>query len=321
VAFIAFIEARRPEMERLLVTGVDYPLGANLALTLSDRCDVLGLYGRHAVESPGVSTTAWDGLDLDTIGEVVADWRPQWMIHCGPLSSPGWDEAIPQGESHEQAVVAQLAQMATESGLRLTVLSSDAVFAGPRMFHEETSPAESPSPRAAHIRAMERALVNSRALVARTHAYGWSPVAAHAGFAELAAESLAAGRPVCCDGRRYATPILASDLAELLWRAYELRLEGLYHMAGAERASANRFVCELAASLGLPAVSGRTTPDDAPAVLDETSLNSKRARRMLQMPTPLVREGLNRFVEQAEGGWRERWQTASGRPRQHETAA
>jgi len=310
-------------MERLLVTGVDYPLGFNLAVALADRCDVLGLYGRHAVECPGASTAAWDGLDLDAIGEVIAQWRPQWMIHCGPLSRPSWDEAMLEGENHEPRVVARLAELATASGLRLTVLSSDAVFAGPRMFHEETSPAESPSPRAACTRAMERALVNSRALVARTHAYGWSPVAAHAGFAESAAESLAAGRPFGCDGHRYATPILASDLAELLWRAYEIRLEGLYHMAGAERTSAYRFVCELAASLGLPApaASGRTAPDDAPAVLDETSLNSKRARRMLQMPTPLVREGLNRFVEQAEGGWRERWQTASGRPRQHETAA
>ena len=124
------------------------------------------------------------------------------------------------------------------------------------------------------------------------------------------------------DGRCYATPILASDLADLLWPAYELRLSGLYHLAGAERTSAFRFVVELAAALGIekPWGSQRLSLPDS-AWHEETSLNSRRARRVLERATPLLGEGLRRFAEQAENGWRQRWRSSGPAARRHEVAA
>jgi len=165
---------------------------------------------------------------------------------------------------------------------------------------------------------MERALESTGALVVRTHAYGWSPTPEGATFAQAALESLAAGIAPAVDGRRHATPILATDLAEFLLRAYELRLHGLYHLAGAERSSPWGFVTELAAVLGVPCPSVRRQPAAAAADgwHDETSLDSKRARRALEMATPLLREGLYRFAQQSHSGWRDRW-TASER---HATA-
>ena len=43
-------------MERLLVTGVNFPLGGNLAFRLANRFSVLGAYGRQAVEASGLQT-------------------------------------------------------------------------------------------------------------------------------------------------------------------------------------------------------------------------------------------------------------------------
>jgi hypothetical protein len=40
--------------------------------------------------------------------------------------------------------------------------------------------------------------------------------------------------------------------------------------------------------------------------VDETSLNTYRARRELESPLPLLREGLARFAEQAANGFRDR---------------
>ena len=57
-------------MERILITGVDYALGANLALELADRAEVMGLYSRQAVECPGIGTAAWDGADLAAFASV-----------------------------------------------------------------------------------------------------------------------------------------------------------------------------------------------------------------------------------------------------------
>jgi dTDP-4-dehydrorhamnose reductase len=308
-------------MERLLVTGIDYPLGANLALALADRLDVLGLYSRQAVECSHIATAPFDNGDSGALAETFRTWRPQWVVHCSVLSASSWDslDAGPPDE-RESRLALDLADLAAETGSSLTVVSSDVVFAGPRMFHEESSPANSPSPRAAAVRDMERDMERRGALVVRTHAYGWSPIAEHASFAERAYESLAAGIAPASDGRRHATPILATDLAELLLRAHELRLQGLAHLAGAERTSSSRFVSELAAAFGLD-VPSRPAEASPAAWHDETSLNSRRARRFLERSTPLLGEGLHRFAQQATSGWRERLRPAGRKLREHEFAA
>lgn len=311
-------------MERLLVTGIDGPLGSNLALKLAEHCEVLGLYGQHTVESPLLRTAPCEPSDRARLAELVQDWQPGWMIHCGPLSANSWDPLPPAAMAErETQVVGRLAQLAEETGARLTVVSSDVVFAGPRMFHAETSPPASPAPHAAHVRNMEQALASTGALVVRTHAYGWSPHEATAGFAERAYQSLCGSSAMAADGRRHATPILATDLAELLLQAFEMRLQGLYHLAGAERTSAFRFAAEIATACGLPpAECCVKLPEVAlPDWHDETSLDSKRARRILEMATPLLREGLNRFSEQADNGWRDRLRAAGRATTRHEIAA
>jgi dTDP-4-dehydrorhamnose reductase len=298
-------------VDRLLVSGIDSLAGGNLALALADRCEVLGL-AAAGLEAQGVRTARLETQEPDEIAAFVDDWQPHWIVHCGPLSSSSWDPA-PRAEEAERepAVVARLAEAAERTGARLTVVSSDAVFCGPRMFHDESSAAASPAPRARWVLDMERVLQKREALVVRTHVYGWSFAAEATGFAELACDALASRAPLApamVDGQRHATPILATDLAELLWRANESRLSGLYHLAGCERTSPHRFVVELAAAMGTEPP-GRTIGDAArPAAWhEETSLSSKLARRMLAAATPSVREGIERFVEQARNGWRAKW--------------
>lgn len=301
-------------MERLLVTGVDGPLGSNLALALAEPFEVLGLYDRYVVESSAVRTAACARNDCTRLGELARDWQPAWILDCGPLSAGAWDRPASQERgATEPRVVSHLSQLAKELSARLTVLSSDVVFAGPRMFHEESWTPGSTSTWAGDVLAMESALANTPTLVVRTHAYGWSPVEAHAGFAEWAIDAVISGRDADMDGRRHATPILASDLASYLSRAYELRLEGLHHVAGAERTSPYCFVTQLAAALGLHLSCGpierpfdTTGTGGAEPPRTETSLSSKRARRALEMTMPMLRDGLSRFADQRHNGWRQR---------------
>lgn len=294
-------------MERLLITGVDRPLGACLAQALSDRCEVLGLYSDYAVECDGVHTAYWPGQDALSLSNHWHQWQPHGAIHCGQSSHSSWDvPLLPPTATDDTAAALALADLAAESHARLAVVSTDLVFAGPRMFHEETSPATAASLWAARARNVENALRASHCLVVRTHAFGRSPVPAHAGFAERAVTALLAGEMPVADGLRHATPLYAGDLAVLLWRAFELRLQGLYHLAGAERTSPYRFVLELASLMGATLPPGGSSPwlSDNPVLNEETSLNSKRARRALEMATPLLREGLQRFIDQGRSEWR-----------------
>jgi len=285
-------------VERLLVTGMDSLLGANLAVALAGQCEVLGLYEHWMVESPLVRTAAWNPADRHSIKQHLDDWQPQWILHCGPLANGSWErEPSATVAEHEPLVVARLAEAASESACRLTVLSSDVVFAGPRMFHDESTTPASPSPRAARVRAMERVLEHTPALVVRTHAYGWGMRGEPSGFAE--------------------------QMASRLCGAFEIRLHGLYHLSGAERTSPYRFVTELAGALGLdmpPCLASETT-QEVSTWHDETSLSSKRARRMLGAVTPMLREGLDRFADQQKNGWCENWHVVGPASSHREMAA
>jgi len=304
---------RGPISERLLVLGVDGVVGANLALTLADRFRVLGLCRARAIALEGCEMVPWAVSDGAALEALVRRHRPRWIICCGPLASSSWDVPQPPFDAQQEAAtVWGLAGLAAGLGSHLTVISTDAVFAGPRMFHGEGHPAGSLRPFAQAARHVEQALRPDDALMVRTHAYGWSPPGVEPGFAEQAWRSLVEGSACPLDPHRHATPILAADLAELLLVAYQRRLRGLYHVAGTERTSAYHFANELAAAFGLQHHLDRAADEPLRPLdwghLDETSLDTRRARRALDRAMPMLREGLDRFAEQAANGFRARLQ-------------
>jgi len=294
-------------VNRVLVTGIESMLGSNLAWALSGRCEVLGTYRQLAVESSAFRTAFWNPSDATSITELLDRWRPQWVVHCPLLGGSSWDADQSICETPLEPVIAEkLAVGASAQGCTLTVVTNDVVFCGPRMFHDELSTPLGSTVAARNCLAVERALSDTQALVVRTHAYGWNVEHSTSCFAEQAYESLRRGQLPKLEGRRYATPILTSDLADLLWHAQHTRLQGLLHLAGAERTSMHRFVREMAASLGVHCPEPKFGHPES-EWHEETSLSSRRARRALTRPTPMLREGLERFIAQADGETRPAW--------------
>lgn len=300
------LDLHRP---RVLVTGVEGLLGANLALHLAERLPVVGCYQRGTLGGIALETLRWEASQPKTLLACVHQVGPQWIIHCGGIAHGSWD--LPQtapDAAGETATAVQLASIASEVGARLTVLSSDAVFGGPQIFADEMCPPTSLRPLALAARQVEQALAATDTLVVRTHAYGWSPTAMEAGFAERIWQTLAEGARCRRDATRTATPILATDLANLLWRAYRRGLSGLRHIAGAERVSQYRFAWELARVFGFTAdVQPQEEPDEAPVDL-ESSVSGRLAQRELERPLPTLRDGLERFAQQHRNGTRARLQ-------------
>jgi len=299
-------------VETLLIVGVDSVVGANLACTLSDRFQVIGLSQSGDFSLEGCQTFDLPFDDSGRLGQAILDASPAWIVHCGALARCSWDEITKDCLRRlraEPQLVVNVAKAAEQLGCRLTVISSDAVFAGPRVFHHETSPTTGLGPIGTAALETEAILAGSRALVARTHAYGWSPATEASHYANSFFEALDRGDAAQADGRRYATPILSSDLAELLCQAYRCKLEGLFHIAGAERTSPSRFVAEMAAAC---LIDGWRNGEASEAInsptlqVPETSLICRRVRQALGQPAPMLREGLTRFAEQLENGYRER---------------
>lgn len=242
--------------------------------------------------------------------ERIRTARPEWVVYCGRAAASSWDECAANCDG-EAKDLARVAQAVAEAGGRLAVISNDRVFAGPRMFQGESDPvaddAHAQSLRSLEQAALELDAATQRVLVVRTNAFGWT-VAGNS-FAERIWNALDNRQPIELSASSFATPILASDLAELLLRCFRARLHGIVHLGGAERTSPFRFAQELAVAAGFNPrlVQARSVEsnDDNAALPRETSLGSRLVRRELDVWLPLLRESVARFTDQAASGYRD----------------
>jgi dTDP-4-dehydrorhamnose reductase len=245
--------------------------------------------------------------DLAGLEHCVSEVTPRWILHCPLTAASSWDlDPAMSSITDETGAAASMARWAAAHDARFTLLSTDAVFAGPRMFHTEASPLGASGVWPAAARRMEQVVAGTNALVVRSHVFGWSPQ--EDSFTEQAWSACTDRRPMAVDGRRHATPLLITDLAEFLAKAYQAELQGLRHIAGSERTSPFRFTCELAVALGVPGPQTAIPATSNAEFLDhaETSLCSRQAQHELDLSLPMLREGMQRFVAQAENGWRDR---------------
>lgn len=301
-------------MDKLLVVGVDTILGANLAAALASRFEIVGLSASGPLAIAGCQTAEYDADAPEAARQWVASERPQWVVVCGPGANSTWSlPAAPAPRPEAVAAAGAWARAATEFGCELTAISSDAVFTGPWMFHRETGACYCGSAPARILRMIEKEFVDAcpHTLLVRTNVFGWSPRAEAPGLVETVLQAIEEHREAALDCMRHATPILATDLAEVLARAYEQKLHGVFHIGGGERINPFRFACLLADEFGLPmsSLSAAETPfeDRRGYGAGETSLQTRRVRKALETSLPLIREGLGRLHEQHASGYRDRF--------------
>jgi dTDP-4-dehydrorhamnose reductase len=300
-------------VEQLLIAGVDSVVGTNVAAQLADKYQVLGISNSVPVSIDGCETEA-SGDDANAIRQLITSHRPDRVIVCQAAGDSAWNRSTGRIASLAGIDSARLwARVAGESSVPLTLISSDAVFTGPWMFHSETCQSHCPSPQARSLRDLEETVLElcPGAFVVRTHAYGWNPIAESTGWIEGIVAALESERPGIFDCVPHATPILATDLAELLSPSWEAGLSGVYHIGGAERVSPHRFVCALARIFDLvPPRASVLAPAEVPSAAfgqGETSLRTQAIHRAIGRPMPMLSEGLQRLFEQKNDGFDRRF--------------
>ncbi len=314
--------ARRLRVDKLLVAGIDTILGANLAAWLANRFHVVGLSWSDSLSIVGCETATCDPDSPEAARHWVAMQRPNWIVYCGTPAESVWNLPAPSLPKPESVYVAGTwAKAAQEFGSELSFISSDAIFTGPWMFHRENGTCFCDSTPSRILRLLEQEVcqVNPNTLLLRTNVFGWSPKQDAPCLVETVLNALREDQPLALDCMRHATPILATDFADVLERAYQQKLRGVHHLAGSERINPFRFACLLADQFGLAMsnLSAIETPFENRREYGagESSLQTRRIRKALDMPLPLIREGLGRLYEQHMSGYRDRFggvpQTAS----------
>lgn len=296
-------------MNKVLVAGIETVVGGNLAVCLARSQAVAGVSLSEPVSFGGCEILPNPGSSLAEIRETIDRVKPQRIVYCGEGTTTGW-EGQSQPDQSSTKLATHWITAAREANTHLTLISSGAIFTGPWMFHSENSQSFCPSPAADHLRQVEATAAEScpDSLIVRTHAFGWLP-GGKSGWLESLIEQLEQGKTDGLDYFRHGSPILASDLTDIISRAWTAGLSGIYHIAGAERANPVQFARRLAHYFQLP------TPIPAAEFLidrptgfgcGETSLQTRKIRRALHVSLPMLEDGVLRLFQQHSDGFRGR---------------
>jgi len=296
-------------VDTVLIVGAESIIGANLATTLTKHQQVVAIGTTRIVEIAGCRGGQCDDRSANAIQHWIETVSPDRIVVCG-IDKAAWDN--PQNAPVERDTTAAVnwARAASGAGCPLTVFSSDGVFTGPWMFHDEHSGSLCTSLIAAQMRAAEQRVLSHcpAALVVRTHVIGWSPFAT--GWLDTIVEQLETGNAEPIDCIRHASPLPAHLLGGLLQQAWNKSLRGICHIAGSERISPQALACSLADQLDCsPPPVGPQTALSAPPIgfgLGETSLVARRLRDELKIAPPSLKSHLGDLITQRHDGWRDR---------------
>jgi dTDP-4-dehydrorhamnose reductase len=306
---------------RVYVTGASGFVGSNVARVFAAHGAELTL-PVHLHRRAGNGGPAVDLADADATRASIEAARPDAIVHCAILNDfdrlyrdrrAGWDAYV--------GATRNVVDAANAVGAKVVLVSTDWVFDGTQSGADEATP---PNPInlygvlkvASELVVTERAVNGAVARISGVNGVHWArpdgPRSQDAGFGYFVAslvDRLSAGEPFLAwqgdDLNMIATPTLASDGAELMWRIIERDLRGIFHCCGGEtigrRQLAERAaeVFELDASLLRfgPPPEGAVPPGPVPY---DTSLTAAVTAKALDVELPSVRHQLSRFRAELE---------------------
>ena len=300
---------------RVFVTGARGFVGSNVVRVLAER---------HGAEVAGPSRAQVDTTDADAVARAVDAFEPDAIVHCAILNDPvaldrdrraAWDGYV--------VATRNVVDAANATGAHVVLISTDWVFDGTQGGATEDEP---PNPinaygflkAASELVVLERAARATVARIAGVAGVHWArpalPREQDAGFGYLCAslvQTLRAGRRFTVwespDINCIATPTLASDAAELVWRAIEGGHEGVLHCVGGESVDRVSLGRRTARAFDLDPEMVDAGPPD-PAVVGsmrvpyDTSLDSAATAMRLGVELPTLDAMLGRLRKELDTG-------------------
>jgi dTDP-4-dehydrorhamnose reductase len=297
-------------LKSLLVTGGSGFIGGHvLAAALAAGWRVINADRTEVAPVPGIAFHAVDIADEGAVAALVADRRPDAIIHCAAIGDVDASERDPDrawrvnvdGTGNIARAAAGGAPPAG-AGARLILLSTSTVFDGRAGRYTEDDP---PNPINIYGRtkvAAEHAVrvLHPAPLIARiSMAYGY-PRTGGASFLTRVAERLRAGEPTDQPADEFRTPIDVLTCADALIELADSDVSGVLHLGPRQRISRYDFALMVARRLRADPALVRDTraqalPGRAPRPKD-VSFNTDRAHALLRTPLLEPEDGLARAL-------------------------
>lgn len=271
-------------MQKLIITGANRVVGANLAAVLSGDFTVTAV-STATTTIAGCENARCDLAATLQVQKLFATSECDVIVHCGALADSSWGEC---DYAKEKLIVSNLREAAEKCGAKLVLVSTDSVYRGPWLFHSEGSECMADGKQAKQVAACEAIVLElDDAIVLRTNVIGWAPDGN--GPLETMLDQL--NEEVGFRYGHYATPMSASRFAAIVGSALAANLSGTFNVGGAERTSPYGFACALATGFDLG--SPNSVASDTH---NETSLSSISVRNALGIVLPTLSETIDELV-------------------------
>ena len=216
---------------KLYITGIAGLLGSNIVKELYTKCEITGvdIYG---VEIPNVKYSTFSLYEIDKLREHLILEKPDVVIHTAAAINVDACEENPEWAYRlNDETTEVLADLCDLLGIKMVYISSDAVFDGlsEKLYTEEDQVNPLNIYAKSKLAGEEKVLQYEKNLVCRTNIYGLN-IQPKMSFGEWVVTSLEDDKTLNMFDDIDFSPILVSDLADIIYMALEKNLCGLYHI-------------------------------------------------------------------------------------------
>lgn len=216
---------------RLYITGIAGLLGNNIVKRLINRCEITGV-DIIDMNIPNISYEKFSLYETKRLKSHIAQVNPDTLIHTAAAVNVDECEENPQwAYKLNEEVTRDISDICNELGIKLVYISSDAVFDGEseKLYTEVDTVNPLNVYAKTKLGGEKYVLAYERNLVFRTNIYGQN-IQDKKSFGEWILSSLQEGKTLNMFEDIDFSPILVSDLAEIIYKALEADLCGLYHV-------------------------------------------------------------------------------------------
>ena len=282
-------------------------LGNNLAYYFRNKYEVLGLYLSHPVTIEGIQTQKADILAGGSLQKMVQDFSPDIVIHCASLANIDFCEKNKELTDRVNVFGTKtVVESIKDDKIKLVYISSDSVYDGCKGNFSEADPVNPKNHYGlSKYKGELEALIKDNCLILRTNLFGWN-IQKKQSIAEWILNELTQKRQIAGFVDVYFSSIYTFTLAQVLDRAIELNLTGLFNCGSCTSLSKYEFAIQIADCFNLDKDLIK------PISIDHYNFKAKRGKNLtlnvnklqntLNDNLPSIRESIGAFYKDFKDG-------------------